>query len=137
MQVIAHLDEYNIDPARVAVGGLSAGGHMAAIIAHVCRDEGIPLAFQLLAVPAVDLTAWTPESDKIAPDCPYDSYRDLWDVPELSLERMKFFVNHFLGGPRPPEYDNVSSLIDGGSRYSVQLLGGSLLNRIHCAASAV
>lgn len=43
-----------IDPARLAVGGDSAGGLLAATVTHLARDhEGPPLAFQLLIYPAV------------------------------------------------------------------------------------
>ena len=46
------------DPARLAVGGDSAGGNLAAAVALAARDEGgPPLAFQLLVYPAVDFTA--------------------------------------------------------------------------------
>jgi acetyl esterase len=43
-----------IDPARLAVGGDSAGGLLAATVTHLARDRGgPPLAFQLLVYPAV------------------------------------------------------------------------------------
>ncbi len=47
--------ELGIDRARVAVGGTSAGGCLAAALALQTRDRGGPrLAFQLLIVPTVD-----------------------------------------------------------------------------------
>jgi acetyl esterase len=39
---------------RVAVAGDSAGGNLAAVMALRARDEGLPLAFQLLAYPVLD-----------------------------------------------------------------------------------
>jgi acetyl esterase len=39
---------------QVAVGGDSAGGNLAAAIAHRARDAELPLALQLLVYPAVD-----------------------------------------------------------------------------------
>jgi acetyl esterase len=45
------------DPARIAIGGVSAGGNLAAALALKMRDEGGPsIAFQYLQVPATDLT---------------------------------------------------------------------------------
>lgn len=50
-----HADELNIDAARLAVGGDSAGGNLATVAALRCRDAGGPnLAFQLLVYPDVD-----------------------------------------------------------------------------------
>ncbi len=44
-----------VDPGRIAVGGASAGGGMAAALAQMCRDRGGPaLAFQLLVYPMLD-----------------------------------------------------------------------------------
>jgi acetyl esterase len=45
-----------IDATRLAVGGDSAGGNLAAVVALAARDAGdLPLAFQLLIYPATDL----------------------------------------------------------------------------------
>ncbi|GCD90622.1 alpha/beta hydrolase [Nocardioides sp. LS1] len=43
------------DPDRLAVGGDSAGGNLAASVAIEARREGLPLAFQLLIYPATDM----------------------------------------------------------------------------------
>lgn len=43
-----------VDPARLAIGGDSAGGLLAATVAQTARDRGgPPIAFQLLVYPAV------------------------------------------------------------------------------------
>lgn len=45
----------DIDPARIAVQGESAGGGLAAALALLARDRGVyPLAFQLLDAPMMD-----------------------------------------------------------------------------------
>lgn len=67
----------------------------------MCRDAGIPLAFQMLAVPVVDLHVFTP-TGSVDPASPYDSYREMADTVPLSAARMGWFHNHFLGNPRPP-----------------------------------
>ncbi|MGE0215115.1 MAG: alpha/beta hydrolase [Mycolicibacterium sp.] len=44
-----------VDPARVAIGGASAGGGLAAALALLARDRGqIPVAAQLLVYPMID-----------------------------------------------------------------------------------
>ncbi|WP_182524523.1 alpha/beta hydrolase [Nocardioides dongkuii] len=54
-----HLDELG-GADRLGVAGDSAGGNLAAIVAQVLRDEGTPLAGQLLVYPATDFTGEHP-----------------------------------------------------------------------------
>ncbi len=43
------------DPARIAVGGDSAGGNLSAVVSQMARDKGGPkLVYQLLIYPATD-----------------------------------------------------------------------------------
>lgn len=50
----AHAAELGLDPDRMAVGGESGGGGLAAIVTQVARAEGgPPIAFQLLIYPYV------------------------------------------------------------------------------------
>jgi acetyl esterase len=52
-----HAAELGADPARVGIGGDSAGANLSAAIAHLAiRDGGAPPACQLLIYPAVDRT---------------------------------------------------------------------------------
>ncbi|QKD80622.1 alpha/beta hydrolase [Actinomyces marmotae] len=44
----------DVDTSRVAVGGASAGGGLAAALAQRCRDEGVGLVFQMLIYPMLD-----------------------------------------------------------------------------------
>ena len=52
--VVQHAASLGADPQRLAVGGDSAGGTLAAATAIAAAQEGLPLAFQLLVYPAVD-----------------------------------------------------------------------------------
>lgn len=55
--VAEHAAEYNGDPERLTIGGGSAGGNLAAAVALKARDENGPrITFQVLEVPALDLT---------------------------------------------------------------------------------
>ncbi len=47
-------DAEGIDASRIAVGGESAGGGLAACTAQAATDLGLPLAFQLLVYPMLD-----------------------------------------------------------------------------------
>jgi acetyl esterase len=50
-----------LDATRLAVGGDSAGGNLAAVVCLTLRDAGEPLpAFQLLIYPATDMRALAP-----------------------------------------------------------------------------
>ena len=77
-----------IDPARVAVGGDSAGGNLAAVMALMARDGSLPkLAFQLLIYPATDMTMTTVSSQTVGPGVP------------LTSATMKWFIDHYMRGP--------------------------------------
>jgi acetyl esterase/lipase len=50
-----HADELHIDPTRIAIGGGSAGGGLAAGLALLARDRGeFSLVFQMLIAPMID-----------------------------------------------------------------------------------
>ncbi len=50
-----HAQDYGIDPSRMAVGGHSAGAHLATGAALILKEEKIELACQMLVYPAADL----------------------------------------------------------------------------------
>jgi acetyl esterase len=85
--IIAHASALGIDPARVAVGGDSAGGNLAAVLALLARDRTLPpLAFQLLIYPATDMAMTTVSSQTITQAVP------------LTSKSMKWFIDHYMRG---------------------------------------
>jgi acetyl esterase/lipase len=58
--------EFGFDPSRIAVGGASAGGGLAAGLALLARDRGgVTPIFQLLIYPALDDSNIEPASDTL------------------------------------------------------------------------
>ncbi len=49
--LFANAQAHGIDPARIAIGGDSAGGTLATVCAVLARDAGLPLVLQLLLYP--------------------------------------------------------------------------------------
>ena len=83
--VAEHADELGADGSRLAVGGDSAGGNLAAVTAMRVRDEGGPaLALQLLVYPVVDMT---PTLENVV----YDSMLENSEGYFLTLADMVFF----------------------------------------------
>lgn len=100
----------NIDPEKIAVGGASAGGHLAAIVALYCRDNGFKLCHQLLVVPVCDLryVPLSREEDALVKiGNPYQSYHDMEFAACLPLKRMQWFTDLWLG--TDPEHRRQSA----------------------------
>jgi acetyl esterase len=73
------------DPARIAIGGDSAGGNLTAVVAHMARDRGGPaLRYQLLVYPVTDY-----HFDTV-------SYRENAEGYLLTKDSMVWFWNHYL-----------------------------------------
>jgi len=67
--VAEHAAEFGIDPQRIGVGGDSAGGNLATVVATLARDRGgPPLKFQLLIYPLVDFADNSPSMQQYAKD---------------------------------------------------------------------
>jgi acetyl esterase len=80
-----HAAELGADPARIAVGGDSAGGNLAAATALLARDRGGPaLNFQLLVYPVTDCLLT------------YPSMKENGDGYLLTAGAMQWFVDHYL-----------------------------------------
>jgi acetyl esterase len=96
---VAHAERLGIDPGRVAVGGDSAGGNLAAVVALLARDAGGPaLAFQVLIYPVTDAGTET------------GSYRDCAEGYLLTRQGMRWFFDHYLTSPDDARDWRVSPL---------------------------
>jgi len=83
--IVAHAAELNVDADRLAVGGDSAGGNLAAVVALLARDHGgPPIRLQVLLYPVTDSSVET------------GSYRDFADGFLLTRESMQWFFNHYV-----------------------------------------
>ncbi|MFI7064927.1 alpha/beta hydrolase [Kribbella sp. NPDC050124] len=61
---VDHAEDLGADPSRVAVGGDSAGGNLAAVVAQQCVRRDLPRpALQVLLYPALDLVNRRPSRD--------------------------------------------------------------------------
>ncbi|MFN0148109.1 MAG: alpha/beta hydrolase, partial [Dehalococcoidia bacterium] len=86
--VAANAGSLGIDPARIAIGGDSAGGHLTAVVAQMARDKGGPaLCFQLMHCPVTNL------------DYSTGSYTSNAEGYMLTLDSMQWFWNHYLPTP--------------------------------------
>lgn len=80
-----------VDPRRIAVGGDSAGGNLAAVVCLAARDGGGPaLCFQLLIYPATDQRAGFP------------SHKTNAEGYLLTRKVMDYFSGHYL--PRAEDW---------------------------------
>ena len=94
----AHADDWGIDASRIAVGGQSAGGGLAAGTVLRARDEGVvPVAFQLLDIPELDDRLTTASMTTFV-DTP------LWHRPNAILSWQYYLGTSYTG----PEDPNVS-----------------------------
>jgi len=88
----AHAAELGADPARVAVGGDSAGGNMAAVVSQETVREGVAApVFQLLIYPAVDASK------------DYRSQELFREGFLLTQAEMDYFYNHYVGQSDPTD----------------------------------
>ena len=80
-----HASELKVDASRLAVGGDSAGGNLAAVVSIAARDSGdLPIVFQLLIYPATDMHRSLPSHAENA-----QGYL-------LTRESMDYFVGHYM-----------------------------------------
>ena len=94
----ANAQRLGIDAARLAVGGDSAGGNLAAVVSLDARDRGAPrLAFQLLIYPATDMRMGWPSLERHAEQLPLTRAGMHWFVWGRLLSPTYYGnVSHFL-----------------------------------------
>ncbi len=79
----AHAHTLGLNGAKLAVGGDSAGGTLAAVAALTARDEGLPLALQLLITPGTTAR------------CDTESHARFAKGYLLDAEAIAWFFNHY------------------------------------------
>lgn len=93
--------QLGVDPSRIAVGGDSAGGNLAAAVAQRVIQEGMPLCGQLLLYPAVDLLC-----DRLS----MQLYKDVPPFKNLSAE---WIATLYLGRPPSRPLPRYASPVEG------------------------
>jgi acetyl esterase len=90
--VVAHAGDLGIDAGRIAVGGDSAGGNLAAVVALAARDRNGPaLRFQLLVYPGTD--------GRMS----YPSIRENGEGMLLTASTLRWFWANYLDGHDPED----------------------------------
>lgn len=86
--VVTEAARLRIDPARIAVGGDSAGGNLAAVLALMGRDGSVPApGFQVLLYPVTDMAATAP------------AYQRFTEGYVLTAATMRWFIDHYIADP--------------------------------------
>ena len=95
-----HIGDFNGDAGRIALGGDSCGGALAAVTNIRVRDEGGPaVRGQLLVYPITDYY-----------DPPTQSYIDNADGYFLTRDGMKWFYDHYLNNSAEARHPHVAPL---------------------------
>ncbi len=138
-----------VDPGRIAVGGESAGGGMAAALAILARDRGeIPTCFQYLNAPMLDDRTgsasdphpfagefiWTPASNRFAWGALLGQEAGGADVPEAAVPAR---VRDLTG--LPPAYITIGALdlfVEEDLEYARRLIRAGVPTEFHLLPGA-
>jgi acetyl esterase len=82
--VVQQAHELGIDPKRISVGGDSAGGNAAAVVAQQRKSASFPPKFQALWVPWLDMSKQT------------HSYELMGEGFFLEKKKMEWYTAHYL-----------------------------------------
>jgi acetyl esterase len=142
--VVSNATRLGLDPARLAVGGESAGGNLAAVAALMSRDRGGPdLALQLLEVPVADMSEESSDRRSFSDfgegfgldGTGIQTFQDQYLPPRV--DRRAAYVSPLLAGdlanlPRAhiltAEFD---PLRDGGEEYARKLIAAGVPTTVH------
>ncbi|MEO1644385.1 MAG: alpha/beta hydrolase fold domain-containing protein, partial [Chloroflexota bacterium] len=138
---VEHADTLGLDTERIAVGGTSAGGGLAASIALMSRDRNGPkIAFQFMGFPVTDdrMTTETVQAFKDTPNWTHDANINMWDY---YLGENRENVSPYAAPMRaedmsdlPPAYiwtGEFDPLRDEGIQYAVRLMSAGVPVELH------
>lgn len=142
-----HAGAIGVDPKQLAVGGVSAGGCLAAGVALMARDrEGPAIGFQLLIYPVLDDRLQTPSMRKGA-QFPIWNSRNCKDMWHHYLEAQRNAVSPYAAPARakslsrlPPAYIAIAEydpLRDEALQYAMRLLQSGVPVELHQYAGTV
>ena len=138
-------DSLNVDNARIAVLGMSAGGGLSAAISLLARDRGGPaICFQYLGIPEVDDRLTTPSMQQFV-DTP------MWNRPNAEASWDAYLGDSYTRGDDnvpylaaparaedlsqlPPAYVSTMEfdpLRDEGIEYALRLLQAGVPTELH------
>src|SRR5438874_470517 len=90
--VVDNAASLGVDPARLAVGGDSAGGNLSAVVCLAAKQRGGPaVRFQVLVYPCVDARM------------SYPSIKENGEGMLLTERTMRWFWDNYLAGGADPE----------------------------------
>jgi acetyl esterase len=92
--IFANSASLGIDAARIALGGDSAGGNLAALVS---MQAGVNPVFQLLVYPATDMRMGQ------------QSHKDNAEGYLLTADSMRWFIGHYLQGDEKKKHDPMYS----------------------------
>ena len=138
-----HADELGVEPSRIAIGGASGGGGLAAGLALITRDRGeVQVAFQLLIYPMIDDRNVTPASYAITDPRMWNRQSNLlgWKA-YLGRDGGGADVSPYAAAARatdltnlPPAYIPVGALdlfVDENIQYAQRLIQAGVPTELH------
>jgi acetyl esterase len=139
-----HAEAIGGDPRRIAIGGESAGGTLAAVVCQLARDShDFDLVLQIMIYPMTDLRTDAPSYDRLGAGF------------FLTRQKMQWFIDHYVSGPedlddprgsplRARHFDGLppaliitaelDPLVDEGAAYAEKLKAGGVATDYRCYA---